>query len=164
MADAETEKKWAESKRIEAERMKAARAIVNEKTDKSNLAFLDPTTTSKRYTSDDNSILKSAEKIGNRSIVLAICGVVLSIIGSVGGMVSVTNRLGAAGALISDLPSIVGLFGRGIAIIMALVTIGSEVYFKIKKGRSFSAGMRSAVGAIAVVVVYFLIRLLLIMG
>lgn len=164
MADAETEKEWEESKRIEAERMKAARAIVNEKADKSSLAFLDPITVSKRYTSDDNAILKSAEKIGNRSIVLAISGAVLNIIGTTGGMVSMANKLGAAGALISGLPSIVGLLGMGLAIIMALVTIGSEVFYKVKKGRAFSAGMWSAVSAVAVIAVYHVIRLLLIMG
>ncbi len=42
MADQETQAEWEKSKRIEAERMKAARAIAEEKPDKAYLAFLDP--------------------------------------------------------------------------------------------------------------------------
>lgn len=164
MADAETEKEWAKSKRIEAERMKAAREIAKEETDKTNLAFLDPTVIKKGWSNDDNAIFKSIEKVGNRSIILAICGVVLNIIGTVGGMVSMTNKLGLAGALISDLPSMVGIFCIGVAVLMALVTIGSELYYKKRQGRRFDAAMWSAVGAFAVIVVYIAIRLILFIG
>ena len=45
MADEQTEAEWKKSKQIEAERMKAARAIAEEKPDRVSAAFLDPNST-----------------------------------------------------------------------------------------------------------------------
>ncbi|MBQ1298276.1 hypothetical protein IIY24_00345 [Candidatus Saccharibacteria bacterium] len=160
MAERETEAEWEKSKRIEAERMKAARALAEEKPDKSNLAFLDPATTkAKGWSSDKNSILASAEKIGNRAIILAISGVVLAVIGYVGGMVSLGFNLGVGGVIISGIPSGIGYLCMGIAVVMAVVTVGSEIYFKIKDGRKFSSGFSSAVASLVVVLVYFVLSL-----
>ena len=76
-ADAETEKEWAKSKRIDEERMKAARALSDEKPDKVNLAFLGPNMTKvKGWSSNPNVILASIERMGNRSMALALGGIV----------------------------------------------------------------------------------------
>ena len=126
MADKETEAKWEKSKRIEAERMKAARAAAEDKPDKSNLAYLDPKTTkAKGWSGDFDVIMASAERIGNRSLIFAIGGVVLVIIGIAGGIVGATYHLDMAGALISALPSGIGYLLMGIGVLMAMVTIGS---------------------------------------
>ncbi len=158
MADEETEKEWAKSKRIDAERMKAARALLNEKPDKVNVAFLDPNATKvKGWSNDPNVIFASIERMGNRSMALALGGIVLSVIGYVGGMVAVNFKLGAAGAMISGLPSGAGMILIGLAILMSLVVIGTEITYKIKNGRKFSSSFWTAVGTLVIVALYILI-------
>ncbi|MBR3228787.1 hypothetical protein IKF67_00940 [Candidatus Saccharibacteria bacterium] len=158
MADAETEAEWAKSKRIEAEKAKAAKALAESKPDKSNLAFLDaPDTKVKGWSSDSNVILAHAEKMGNRSIILAVCGVVLSIIGYVGGIVSATANLGLASIIISGIPSGIGFICMGLAVLMAIITIAGEITNKVRKGRKFSSTFWSALSAIIVVVLYWLV-------
>lgn len=163
MADEKTEKEWKKSKRIDAERMKAARALSNEKQDKTNLAFLDPNMTKvKGWSSDPNVILASIERMGNRSMALALGGVVLSVIGYVGGMVTTSFKLGAAGMMISGLPSGAGMILVGLAILMSLIVIGTEIVYKIKSGRKFSSSFWTAIGALVVVALYILVLRLII--
>ena len=158
MADDETKAEWEKSKRIDAERMKAARALSNEKQDKSNLAFLDPDMTKvKGWSSDPNVILASIERVGNRSMALALGGIVLSVIGYVGGMVTTSFKLGAAGMMISGLPSGAGVILVGLAVLMGLVVIGTEITYKIKNGRKFSSSFWTAVGTLVVVALYILV-------
>jgi len=158
MADAETEAEWAKSKRIEAEKAKAAKALAESKPDNSNLAFLDaPDTKVKGWSNDPNVILAHAEKMGNKSIILAVCGVVLSIIGRVGGIVGALANLGAASAIISGIPSGIGLICMGLAVLMAIITIAGEITNKVRKGRKLGSIFWSAFSAIAVIVLYWLI-------
>ena len=158
MADQETEQEWAKSKRIEAEKMKAARALAQAKPDQSNLAFLDPKATKvKGWSSDPDVKLASIERMGNRAIIFALGGIVLSIIGYVGGMVTVSSNLGLAGVIISSLPSGLGMFLVGIGIIMSLVTIGTEITYKIKSGHKFTNSFWTAIGALVLVGLYWLI-------
>lgn len=158
MADKETEKEWEKSKRIDAERMKAARALLNEKPDKVNLAFLDPNVTKvKGWSNDPNVIFASIERMGNRSMALAIGGIVLPVIGYVGGMVTSSFKLGMAGVIISALPSGAGMILVGLAILMSLIVIGTEIAYKIKNGRKFSSSFWTAVGTLVIVALYILI-------
>lgn len=160
MADLETEG-WAEkSKQIEAERMKAAKAVAEEKPDKSSLAFLDPKATKvKGWSNDANVIVANAERMGNRAVVFAVCGMVLDIIGTVGGMVTSANNLGMGGLIISGLPSGIGLFGIGLAFLMAVITVGVELFYKLKNGRKMTMATWSAVAAIAVCVGYLWVKM-----
>lgn len=159
MADSETEQEWEKSKRIEAERMKAARALADSKPEKSGLEFLDPKKTKvKGWSNDTDVILASIERMGNRALILAVGGIVLSIIGAAGGTVSSINNLGLAGAIISDLPSMLGMLMIGIGILMALITIGVEVYYKLKAVRKLDSSFWTAVGAMVVVGVYVIVR------
>ena len=155
MVDSETEE-WAEkSKRIEAEKMKAAWALAEEKSDKSYLAYLDPKTTKvKGWTTDSDVILASIERLGNRSIVLAISGIILSIIGQAGSIVSETFNLGLGSMVISGIPGGVSLFCTGLAIIMAVVVMGSEIFYKVKQGRKFSSAFLTAVVSVFLIVLY----------
>ena len=158
MADKETELEWEKSKRIEAERMKAAKAIAEEKSEKTNLAFLDPKVTKvKGWSTDPDVILSSSERMGNRAIILALGGVVLDFVGSVGAVVSSTFNLGLGGVIL-DIPSAVGLFCIGLAILMAIVAIGCEIYLKIKRGRKFSVAFGTSLWAIGIVILYMVIR------
>ena len=159
MADFKTKQEWEKSKRIEAERMKAARALADSKSERSGLEFLDPKKTKvKGWSNDADVIIASIERMGNRALILAIAGIVLSIIGAAGGAVSSANNLGAAGALISGLPSGLGMFMIGIGILMALITIGVEVYYKLKAVRKLDSSFWTAVGTMVVVGVYIAIR------
>ncbi len=158
MADEETEKEWKKSKRIEAEQMKAVRALAEEKPDKINLAFLDPKTTKTRgWSSDLDVILASIERMGNRAIFLAMGGIVLSIIGYVGGIVTFVSNLGLAGVMISSLPSGVGMFGIGVAVLMSLIVIGGEIVFKIRFGRRIGTSFWTAIGALGLVAIYMIV-------
>ena len=165
MADKETEAEWEKSKRIEAERMKAARAAAEDKPDKSNLAYLDPKTTKvKGWSGDFDVIMASAERIGNRSLIFAIGGAVLDIIGMAGSTVATTYRLGLAGVLISGLPSGIGVFLMEVGILMAMVTIGSEIAFKLKHGIKFTVAIYSAIASILVIVFYAFVRMKITFG
>ena len=155
MADVETEQEWEKSKRIEAERMKAAQALAESKPEKAGLEFLGPKKTKvKGWSNDPDVMIASAERMGNRALIFAIGGIVLSVIGYAGGMVGSGFNLGLAGAIISALPSGIGMLLMGIGVLMALVTMGVEVYHKIKAKRKLDSAFWTAVGAVGVVVVY----------
>lgn len=157
MADEETEAEWAKSRRIEAEKMKAARALANEKPNKTNLAFLDPKVTKvKGWSNDPDVILADGEKMGNRALIFAIGGLILSFIGTMGGIVSSTFNLGLAGIILA-LPSALGLVCLGVAMLMAISAISCEVYLKTKKGRKFSVAFWSSLGTIALIIIYFVV-------
>lgn len=162
MADQES-LRWAEkSKQIEAEKQKAAKALADAKPDKSNLAFLDtPSTKVKGWSNDYNVILAHIEKIGNTSVILAVCGVLLNIIGYVGSLVSATSNLGLAGVIISGIPSGIGLICTGLAIIMAIITAIFKIIDKVKNGRKIDSTFWSAISAVVVVIAYFLVRWLI---
>lgn len=160
MADADTEAEWAKSKQIEAERKKAEKALAEEKPSKVNLAFLEPKATKVRgWSNDPDVILSNGERMGNRAIILAFCGVVLNLIGSAGEVVSNTFKLGLGG-MILGIPNIVGLFCIGLAVLMAIVAIGCEIYLKVKQGRRFSTAFWSSIWAIVIVILYIVIKLL----
>ena len=162
MADKETEE-WAKKTRaIEAERAKAAREVEKEQSSKVNVSYLDPRLTKvKGFSRDPNVIRANTERMADRSVIFAIGGVVLNIIGRVGAMVATTSRLGAAGAMIAGLPEAIGMFGMGLAVLMALISGGSEVVFKLKYGRKLGAAFWSAVGAIATVAIYQIVSALI---
>lgn len=163
MAGKKTEAEWEKSKRIEAERMKAARALEAEKSNHENLAYLDPQKTKvKGWSSDRNVIMASVERMGNKAVILAFAGIVLSIIGYVGSMVTMVSRLGMAGIMIAGLPSGAGFVCLALAVLMAIIVIGSEINNKIKYRKKFGAAFWSAMGAIVAIVIYGLIRWLII--
>ncbi len=158
MADKETEAEWAKSRRIEAERMKAARALAEEKPDKANIAFLDPKATKvKGWSNDPDVVLADGEKVGNRALIFAVCGIVLAVIGAMGSIVSSTFNLGMAGVMLM-IPSYVGFAGMVLAVLMALVAVGCEIYLKVKRGRKFSVAFWSAVSVIVLIGIYFVVR------
>ena len=158
MADEQTEAEWAKSKRIEAERMKAARAMADEKIDKTNLAFLDPKSTKvKGWSNDPDVVLADGEKMGNRALIFAISGLVLSSIGAIGGIVSSTFNLGLAGAVLA-IPSGISLVCIWAAVLMALVAIACEIYLKVKKARKFSVAFWSSICTIVLIIIYYAIR------
>lgn len=162
MADTDMEKWALKSKQIEAERMKAAEDLVNQKPDKSNLAFLDPKATKvKGWSKDPDVIRADAERMGNRALIFAIAGVVLSFIGYVGGMVASSFKLGLGGAIVSGLPSGIGYICLAIAVLLGLIVMGQELYSRIKRGVKLTSVFWTGFSAALVVVVYLAIQTLL---
>ena len=132
------------------------------KADRANLGFLDANPTKvKGWSNDPNVILASAERMGNRAIALAVVGVVFSIIGFAGSMVASSFKLGAAGAMIASLPSVVGGVCMGTGVLMGLIAVGSELYNKRKFGRKPTATFWSGLSALAVIIVYSLAQMLI---
>lgn len=162
MADMQTEEEWAKSKRIEAERMKAARALAEEKPDKSGVAFLEPKSTKvKGWSNDSDVVLADGEKMGNRALIFAIAGMILSFISSMGSVVSSTFNLGMA-VVILEIPGLIGLVCVAIAILMAIAGISCEVYLKLKKGRKLSLAFWSSFITILLIVIYYVVRWLIV--
>lgn len=162
MADSDTEKWALKSKQIEAERMKAAEDLANQKPDKSNFAFLDPKATKvKGWSKDPDVIRADAERMGNRALIFAIAGVMLSLIGYVGGMVTSSFKLGLGGVIISGLPSSIGYVCLAIAVLLGLIVMGQELYLRIKRGAKLTSVFWTSFSVILVVVVYLAIQTLL---
>ena len=160
MADKEVEEWAAKSKAIEAERMKAAKAIVEEKLDRTNEAFLDPKLTKvKGYSKDTDVILASAERIGNRALVLVICGLLLAFVARMGGYLVSVFRLGLFGMMFEIL-SAAAAFLLGLGFIMGLVTIGFGLYYKCREGRRLTMAFWTALGAVGIVVVLVVVSML----
>ena len=158
MADRETELEWEKSKRIEKERKKAEQALAAEQPDKTNLAFLDHKSTKVKGWSNDSDVIRaSVERMGNRAIVLAVAGIVLFIIGYAGAIIVSNSRLGMAGVIISGLPTSVGMISMGIAILMAIITIGNEIINKVKSKRKFGSPFWTSAAAILLVIIFYLI-------
>ena len=135
MADAETEAEWAKLRRIAKEKEKAARALGNTESDKANLVYLDPKSIkAKGFSRDRDVILRAVEKFANVSIIFVASGVVLSLIGRTGGIVSMTSGAGAGAMVISGLPSGLGMACLAMSVVTAAVGIISSVWAKIKYG------------------------------
>lgn len=154
MADQETEAEWAKSKRIEAERMKAAKALAETKADNSNLAYLDPRTTKiKGFSRGREAILLSVERLGNFSAVMVVGGVIIKLV-----MLSVIGlMLNSAGqymrAIIDDIGMGAILVGMFVAVFVLLAA--AWFYYKYRfRPRSpiWTAGSALIIGVIYTVV------------
>lgn len=163
MADSNTEKWALKSKQIEAERMKAARDLnESQKLDKANVAFLDPKTTKvKGWSSDPDVIVADIERMGNRALILAVAGIILCLIGSIGEITSSSFKLGLGGAIISALPSGIGYLCLGTAMLLALIAVGGGLFLKIKKGTKLTFSFWTGVSTIALVILFYVIQTLL---
>lgn len=157
--DPEVEQEQEKAKRIETERMKAVRDLEKSEPDKANLAYLDPKRTKvKGWSKDPDVLAADIERMGNRALIVVISGVILSFIGFVGGMVTESNHLGAGGVIISALPNLGGVLLMGVGILIAIITIGVEIYLKLKKGRKLDSSFWTSVIAIIAVGLYFVVR------
>lgn len=160
MADKETEAEWAQMRKVETERQKARKAVQleQEKHGKVNLAYLDPAATKiKGWSSNPNVILANASRMADKSFILMLGGVLLSILGTAGNMVASVFNLGLAGVVLA-IPGAVGGLCMGAAGLMAAAVIGCEIYFKAKNGRSFSVAFPTSLGTIVVGVLYICLK------
>lgn len=92
MADKETEAEWARMRRVELERKKAAEAVrkEQEKQGKVNLAFLPVSTKTKGWSKNPNVVMADAARMADKSLVFALGGILLIMIGDMGNIVSNT--------------------------------------------------------------------------
>ena len=147
------------SKRIEAEKLKAAKALAEEQPSKANLAYLDPKDTKvKGFTWDKDVLLFSLERYADKSFLFALVAVVLELIGWCGSIVSRAGNLGAGALIISGIPSMIGTVLIGLSAVSVVIAISGEIYFKVAMGRKFGSPFWSAVFALPVIGGYFLIQ------
>ena len=157
MADQETEEWAKKSKRIEAERMKAVKALAEEKTDKTNLAFLDPSTKVKGWSSDLDVIFARAERMSNVSILFAVLGVVFGLFSSVFGVVAEVNNLGLAGAGISIVIGVVKVIGIGVGVLTGLVALICTLVIARRAKRKVKHIIIASCFSLGLIAVYYLV-------
>lgn len=163
MADKETEAEWAKLRRIDAEKKKAAKALEEEKPDKTNLAFLEPKATKvKGFSNDKDVLLASLERYADRSFVFALVAVVLELIGWAGEMLSSVARFGEAAAIISGIPSALSFAAVALAAVTATVAIVGELYFKFKYNQKLGSPFWSAIFALPTIAIYFFLQWLIV--
>lgn len=159
---AETEAEWARSKRIEEARMQAERAIHEAKPDANALSNIDPRYVDKPkgWSTDSRLVNEKAEKLGMWAAVLAPVGVVSMIISDFGSVVSQTGGLGMFGMMFSIFSAVGSLCLIG-AVFFGLISFVTAVYYRVKLGRKLDIAGWSGGAAIAIALVYWLIRSLL---
>ena len=160
MADEQTEELARKSKQIEAERMKAARALAESPEDRSALAFLEPTKT-KGFSRDYGAIMASMEKVSNTSIIFAILGIVFGIFSMVASMVVAVHHLGLAGGALIGVIGAVNYIGLGAGLLMAVVALVSAIAFARKTHYRIKPIIITSCVTIGLVVVYFLVTIAL---
>jgi hypothetical protein len=157
MADKETELEWEKSKRIEAERVKAAEALNrNNGETKVNSAFLAPENTKIHgYSRDKNSISRSVEKAAGFSIGFVILGIITT---------SLPRAIAIAGApapltILFDIISAIGMVILFAAPILAVVALWSNYYYKKNdKNIVITAGISLAIFAVYLIIHFAIIK------
>lgn len=159
MVDKTVENEWEKSKRIEAEKLKAAKALAEEQPSKANLAYLDPKHTKvKGFSQDKDVILASLERYADKSFLFALAAVVFELIGWGGATISSIARFGAGALIISGIPSAIGTILVGLSVISVVIAISGEVYFKIVMKHKFGSPFWSAIFALPVLGLYFFVQ------
>ncbi|MBQ8156683.1 hypothetical protein IJ101_02775 [Candidatus Saccharibacteria bacterium] len=162
MADSEIEKEWAESKRIEEERMKAFHDAEAQKGHPENEAFLTPMKPSKwRFYSDPDVTIHTAEKLTNAGVIMSVTGVVLLIIGIVGEVTSFANKLGAGAAIIAGLPTGLGLGLIGVAMFITIPSLVVAIIVGAKNKRNVKSVIWAAAFSFVIIAAFFVIKSLL---
>lgn len=152
MVDKETELEWEKSKRIEAERMKAARALNEEdKEARVNSAFLEPENRKIHgFSRDENRILRSVEKMSEFSLGFVILGIITN---------TIPNYLMTIGApapltILFGIISAIGLVILFISPILAIIALWSNHHYK-KNDKNV---VITSIISLAIFVIYVLIH------
>ena len=150
----EEKKEWEKSKRIEAEKMKAARAIAEEKPSRVNSAFLDVKPTNlKGYERDVESSIRSIERAGDFSVGMAILGIVVRF---AIGMIPLP--LG----ILAQVIKLIGVCMLGISAILAIGSLSYVFYYRKKTEFKFKNVVITASIALMIVIIYVVLNFSLI--
>lgn len=154
MADAETEAEWERSKQIEKERMKAAKALAEEKPDSVNLAFLDPETTkSKGFSRGREAILMSIEKLGNFSVAGILGGIFIRLV-----MWAIRGfMLNSAGQIIHGVFDGIGLITMSAGFLVGIFILFAALWFYFKYGYKPKTFVWTVVWTLVIGVLYIII-------
>lgn len=158
MADQETEARWAKLRRIEEEKAKAARDLVERGENKANLAYM-PITKPRGFSRDPNVIMQSAERMANISIVFCSLGVIFGIFNWIFSVIATMNNLGASGgAVIAMVFNAINILGIGVAIITGVVALGCTVVFARRTKRKVKPIIITASASLILIVIYYLVQ------
>ena len=156
MADQETEAEWEKSRRIEAERMKAERAMEEDKSAQINSALLDMKPTNvKGLEQGTERKLRSIERAGDFSVGIAVLGVVVRFV-----IMNIPLPLG----ILVKVIMLIGLLMLGVSVIFAVVSLVYAFYYKDKTKFNFKGVVVTASAALAIVVIYVAMNFALIMS
>lgn len=157
--DEETLKELEKSKRIEKERMKAARELAFHEESKANQAFLTPEK-AHGFSRDPNTIMRNAERMASISIVFALLGIVFGFFMKIFVIVSDANKLGMAGSGISMVLGIVHGVGVGVAALTGLVALICAVFLVRRIGSNLKSTIITAGAALLIVAADYVLGVL----
>ena len=155
--DEETKKEWEKSKRIEAERMKAAKALAEDRTSQINSAFLEPENSKvKGFSRDTSRITRSIERATNFGLGFVVLGIILinlpKILMGVG--------LGVPVGILLNILATAGLVLFYVAPILAGVSLGFSLFRKDLAGFREKNVIVSAVITLAIFGAYLIFEFL----
>ncbi|MBQ3476207.1 hypothetical protein IJH26_01705 [Candidatus Saccharibacteria bacterium] len=126
--DEKTKSEWEKSKRIEEERMKAARNLANHAESKANQAFLAPEK-ARGFSRDPNVVMASAERMASISIIFTLLGIIFSIFSQIFAIVAEANKLGLAGSGVSMVLGAVQSIGIGVGALTGVIALVCTMIF-----------------------------------
>lgn len=154
--DAETKAEWEKSKRVDAERMKAARELAKQSEPKANSTFFD-LQKSRGFSRDPRMIMMSAERMANASILFAVLGTVFGFFSSVFAVVAQANNLGLAGAGIAMVFDAINAAGIGIAVITSVIALVCTLIFAWRTQYKIKPIIVTTTSALVLIAIYTIV-------
>ena len=158
MADKETELEWAKSRRIEAERMKAIKAMETDKPDNSGLALLKIESADNRvvgFTRGKEANVNSIEKLSNTSVTVIIGGIAFDLLlWAIRGLM-----LNDAGNQMVYYLRLAGEIALGAASFIAVFSIIMSLWYHFRHQYELGTHFRTAMIALGLAIIYAVIRL-----
>lgn len=161
MADKETEAEWEKSKRIEAEKMKAARSLAYHEEDKVNQAFLEPAKV-RGFSRDPNVVARSAERLANVSIVSTLLGILFGIFLQLVSIEIEAFKLGLAGGGIAMVFGVINTVGIGMGVSTgAIVLVCGGVTMLKRTARKLKPAIITAAISLTLIIIYYIVQYLI---
>lgn len=154
--DEETKAEWEKSKRIDEERMKAARNLAHHEESKANQAFLTPQK-AHGFTHNPNVIMKNAERMANVSIVFALLGILFGFFLQLVSIEAEAFKLGLAGGGIAMVFGVIHGIGIGVGALTGIVALVCAVFFAYRNGYKVKSTIITASISLAIIVLYYIL-------
>ena len=154
--DEETKKEWEKSKRIDEERMKAARNLAHHEEPKANQAFLAPEKPH-GFSRDPNVIIRNAERMANISIVFTLLGILFGFFLQLASIEAEAFKLGLAGGGLAMVFGIVHGIGIGVGVLTGLVSLISILFLMRRISRNLKPAIITASVSLALVTLYYIV-------
>lgn len=158
--DEETKSEWEKSKRIDEERMKAARNLAHHEESKANQAFLAPEKP-RGFSRDPNVITRNAERMANVSIVFVLLGILFGFFLQLVSIEAEAFKLGLAGGGIAIVFGIVHGIGMGVGALTGIVSLVSMLFMARRINRNLKPAIITAGISLALIATYYVVQSLI---